>query len=118
MTIALGRFERRKNWGHLTAFLAQRHLVSHAENRGGNVATTAVHQNVVVADKLTTRVAARSKAHAVHKVVEPKLQGLHEKLASLPFVGRSLLEHTTELGLKNTVNTLQLLLLTQLRSEV
>ena len=73
-----------------------------------------VHLDVAVADELTRGLAAGGEAHAVHHVVEARLECREQVVARDAGLRRDLLERVAELLLAQPVDALDLLLLTQL----
>jgi len=71
-----------------------------------------------VRDQLTGSRTGHSEAHAVDDVVQTGFQQLQQVLAGVALLGRGLLVVVAELTLQQTVDTLDLLLFTQLGSVV
>ena len=73
-----------------------------------------VHENVPVPHQLPRRLTGRSEAETVHDIVEPGLELDQQVFARDPLDACSTLKHGAELPLADSIDSLHLLLLTEL----
>jgi hypothetical protein len=98
----------------LFAVVANGKFVTWAEPYGRNVKTAAVQHKVTVGNKLAGSPAARGEPCAVHCVVCALLKELQQNLTCLTLLAASFLHKVAELTFKQTIQALNLLLLTKL----
>ena len=75
-----------------------------------------VHLDVAVGDELARRVAREGEARREERVVEAPLEEHEEVLAGVPLDPLRAREHESELGLEETIDPLQLLLLAKAKT--
>src|SRR5271156_1608138 len=78
----------------------------------------AVHRDRLMAHELTRFSARRAEAHAIHDVVETRLEQLQQVFTRVALEAVGFSEITAELALENAVDALHFLLFAQLRAVV
>src|SRR5512147_669106 len=98
--------------------LAHSHHITCPHLCSGNVGLPAVHRHMPVTDELTRFLAGSPKSQPIGHVVQPALKQSQERLAGHPGLPLRPFEHSAELGLHQSVNSSELLFLTELRAVV
>src|ERR1700722_19083414 len=83
-----------------------------------NVRHHAVHRDRLVAYELTRFSTRRAEAHAIHDVVETRLEQLQQVFTRVALEAVGFSEVTAELALENAIDALHFLLFAQLRTVV
>src|SRR6185295_13619053 len=116
---AARRLIHRRDDGHLLArlgahthFLARRHVIAR------DVHALLVHFDMAMTNELARGLAAAGEAHAVHHVVQTRLERREQIVTAKTGLRAHLVEGVAELLLAHAVDALDLLLLTKLLGEL
>src|SRR3954469_21011604 len=89
---------------------AKAYFLSGHDVEARNIDARLVHFDVTVTDELTGSLAAGREAHAIHDVVETRLEGRQQVVAAEARLRAHLVERVAELLLAHAINALDLLL--------
>src|SRR5690606_21181276 len=92
--------------------------VAGLQDHGSDVSRAAAHFDGAVVHQLTRFGAGRAEAHAVHHVVETRLEQLNQRFAGVATTAVGFSQVLAELLVAHTVDGLELLLYAQLQAEV
>src|SRR5258705_586661 len=116
---AARRLIHRRHHGHLLSRLhPHADFLARHDVEARDVHRRLVHFDMAVADELAGGLAARREAHAIHDVVEARLERGQQVVTRDAGLRADLLERVAELLLAHTVDALDLLLLTELLGDL
>src|SRR6266702_3307300 len=117
-TALFGERQRFENTSLLLRLFAHGNHVASLDLQRRDVRDDAVHRDRLVAHELTRFSARRTEAHAIHDVVQTRLEQLQQVFTRVALATVGFSEVTAELALEHAIDALHFLLFAQLRAVV